>query len=177
MLGHMALAGYAATVPVANWLIDNTGTICVPNGPCLLPVAPGLMAPSGVLMVGMALTLRDVVQRQLGAPVAFMAVLCGAMLSATFAPSTLVIASAVAFLLSELADMAIYTPLQQRRLIAAVILSGIAGAVVDSAIFLWLAFGSLDFIAGQVVGKMWATLAALPVLFAFRTKEPTIHLP
>ena len=39
---------------------------CVPQGPCLVPVAPGLLAPSGVLTVGAALVLRDVVQRCLG---------------------------------------------------------------------------------------------------------------
>ena len=36
------------------------------TGPCLIPVAPGLMAPSGVTMIGLALVLRDLVQRRLG---------------------------------------------------------------------------------------------------------------
>ena len=53
-------------VPLANWMIQHVGTVCVPHGPCLVPVAPGLMAPSGVLTVGVALVLRDVVQRCLG---------------------------------------------------------------------------------------------------------------
>ncbi len=44
---------YIATIPAANWLIGNVGTTCVPNGPCLIPVGFGLMAPSGVLMVGL----------------------------------------------------------------------------------------------------------------------------
>jgi multidrug efflux pump subunit AcrB len=34
-----------------------------------------------------------------------------------------------------------------------------AGAVVDSALFLWLAFGSLAFIEGQIVGKVYAAIA------------------
>ena len=34
------------------WLYGNAGAVCVPNGPCLVPVWPGIMAPSGVLMVG-----------------------------------------------------------------------------------------------------------------------------
>ena len=48
-------------------MIYNVGTFCVPDGPCMIPVAPGIMAPSGVLMVGLAFVLRDVVQRELGA--------------------------------------------------------------------------------------------------------------
>ena len=40
-------------------------------------------------------------------------------------------------------------------------------AVVGEA-FLLLAFGSLDFIAGQVVGKAWATLAGGVAIFAMR---------
>ena len=86
---------FALTIPAANWLIGNAGTMCVPNGPCLIPVAPGLMAPSGVLMIGIALVLRDLVQRRLGVGVAVGAILVGAALSALVAPPALVIASAV----------------------------------------------------------------------------------
>jgi hypothetical protein len=41
--GVIALALFALTIPTANWLIGNAGTVCVPNGPCLVPVAPGIM--------------------------------------------------------------------------------------------------------------------------------------
>ncbi|PWC96938.1 VUT family protein [Azospirillum sp. TSO5] len=164
LTGIVALAAYTATIPAANWLIGNAGTVCVPQGPCLIPVAPGLMAPSGVLMVGLALVLRDLVQHQLGKGWAVAAILFGALLSGLLAPGPLVVASATAFLLSELADFAVYAPLQRRRLMLAVALSGVAGAVVDSGVFLWLAFGDLSFIAGQVVGKLWMTAAAMPVI-------------
>jgi len=56
--------------------------------------------------------------------------------------------------------MAVYAPLQRKHLALAVLLSGIAGSAVDSAVFLWLAFGSMDFIGGQILGKIWASLAA-----------------
>ena len=127
-------------------MIGNVGTVCVPNGPCLVPVAPHLTAPSGVLMIGVALVLRDLVQRRLGAGVAVAAILVGAALSALVAPPSLVMASAVAFLVSEFADLAVYTPLQRRRFVAAVVASSVVGLVVDSIVFLWLAFGSLDFL-------------------------------
>ena len=168
MTRYLTLAAFVATVPAANWLIGNVGTTCVPNGPCLLPVGFGLSAPSGVLLIGAALVLRDLVHEQFGARAATAAIVFGAALSGLFAPPALAVASAVAFLLSELADLAVYAPLRQRRLYAAVLLSGLAGAVVDSAVFLALAFGSLDFIAGQVAGKSWMTLAALPLLSVIR---------
>ena len=65
----------------------------------LLPVAPGILAPSGVLMVGAALVLRDLVQRRLGVEFGIGAIVVGATISAGLAPPSLVFASAVAFLL------------------------------------------------------------------------------
>ena len=169
--GLAFLFGFALCIPVANWLIGNAGTYCAPNGPCLIPVAPGVMAPSGVLMIGLALVLRDLVQRRLGLGWAIGAILAGAALSAWLAPPALVLASAVAFLFSELVDLAVYTPLQRRGLVLAVAASGAVGLVADSVVFLWLAFGSLDFLAGQVIGKAWMVLAALPVVAWLRRRD------
>jgi queuosine precursor transporter len=160
----IVFAAFLATIPAANWLIGNAGTECIPNGPCLVPVGFGLMAPSGVLMIGAALVLRDAVQQLLGLRAAFAAIAIGLVLSALVAPPALVLASAAAFGLAELADLAVYTPLRRKRLWAAVLASGAVGALVDSAVFLLIAFGSLDYIAGQVVGKVWMTMAAAVVL-------------
>jgi len=159
---------FLLTVPIANWMIGNVGTTCIPKGPCLIPVAPGLMAPSGVLLIGVALVLRDAVHEYFGSKIVLGAILVGAALSAFVAPAPLVIASGVAFLLSELADMAVYTPLRKKRLAMAVLASGVVGAVVDSAAFLWIAFGSLDYLAGQVVGKAWMTIGAAAFLWRRR---------
>lgn len=172
-IGFTALVAFGATIPAANWVIGNVGTTCLPHGPCLIPVGPGLMAPSGCLMVGTALVLRDVVHHRLGVAWALGAIAVGAALSGLFAPGPLVVASVAAFLLSELADLAVYAPLQRRRLLLAVALSGLAGSVIDSAVFLWLAFGSLDFIHGQVIGKLWMTALALPMIrFVRLTSRP-----
>lgn len=108
--GLFYLAGFALCIPAANWLIGHVGTSCAPGGPCVIPVAPGLTAPSGVIMVGLALVLRDLVQRRLGLAAASLAILGGAALSAVLAPPSLIVASAVAFLVSEFADLAVYTP-------------------------------------------------------------------
>jgi uncharacterized PurR-regulated membrane protein YhhQ (DUF165 family) len=174
--GSVFLLLFALTIPMANWLIGNAGTVCVPQGPCLVPVAPGLMAPSGVMMAGVALVLRDLVQRRLGVGVASLAILAGAGLSAFLAPPALVVASATAFLISEFADLAVYTPLARRGLVIAVVASGVVGLVVDSIVFLWLAFGSLDFLAGQIVGKAWMVLLSIPFVAWLRRRDQRLGL-
>ncbi len=171
-IGWVSLALFLACIPLANWLIGNVGTVCVPQGPCLFPVAPGLLAPSGVIAAGAALVLRDVVQRQLGIPWSFAAIAVGTLLSALIAPAALVLASATAFLLSETADLAVYTPLQRRGLVRAVVASSALGLVVDSVVFLALAFGSLQFLPGQVVGKAWAVLVSVPLIRLLRRVAP-----
>jgi len=165
---YLLLAAFLGCVPLANWLIGNVGVKCVPQGPCLVPVGFGLLAPSGVLVIGVALVLRDMVHERCGAGLTIGAIAIGAALSAVFATPTLAVASAIAFGLSEAADMADSPPLRERRLWLAVIASGVVGAAVDSAAFLWLAFGSLQYLDGQIVGKLWASLLALPVLLAVR---------
>ena len=174
--GVIFLILFALTIPAANWLIGHFGTACIANGPCVVPVAPGLMAPSGVMMVGVALVLRDLVQRRLGAVMSALAILSGTALSALLAPPSLVLASGVAFLLSEFADLVVYTPLAQRRLVLAVVASSVAGLVVDSIVFLWLAFGSLDFLLGQVVGKGWMVLLSVPFVAWLRRRDERVGM-
>lgn len=174
--GSIFLVLFCLTIPAANWMIGHVGTVCVPNGLCLVPVAPGIMAPSGVLMVGAALVLRDLVQRRLGVEFGIGAIIVGAAISAGLAPPSLVLASAVAFLLSEFADFAVYTPLARRRLVAAVFASSIVGLVVDSLVFLWLAFGSLEFLLGQIVGKLWMVLLAVPLVALLRRRDERLGL-
>jgi uncharacterized PurR-regulated membrane protein YhhQ (DUF165 family) len=169
--GLIALVAFGLTIPAANWLIGHAGTFCAPDGPCLIPVAPGIMAPSGVLMIGAALVLRDLVQRRLGLGFAWIAILAGTAISAILAPPSLVMASAIAFLISETVDLAVYTPLQRRNLVLAVLASGVAGLVVDSIAFLFIAFGDLSFLLGQVLGKLWMVLLALPLVAWLRRAD------
>ena len=171
-VGLAAFAAFMACVPLANWMIGHVGTVCVPGGPCVVPVAPGLAAPSGVLIAGLALVLRDLVQRCLGTRAGLLAIAGGTALSVLVAPGALVLASGLAFLLSELADFAVYTPLQRRGLVRAVIASSLVGLVLDSVVFLTLAFGSLQFLPGQVVGKAWAVLVSIPLVALVRRITP-----
>lgn len=157
----LAFIGFLLTGPASNWFIQNIGATCIPDGPCLIPVFPGVTAPSGVLMVGFALVLRDVVHRDLGPYWALAAIVAGSLLSAAFSPAPLLIASTSAFMLSEFADFAVYAPLRSRGFFIAAFFSSLAGLVVDSIIFLILAFGSLDYLAGQILGKLWMMITTL----------------
>lgn len=171
MMGLVALVIYAASIPAANWMIGHVGH-CIPGGPCVLPVGFGLTAPSGVLMAGIALVARDAVQSLLGLRIALLAVAVGIALSFFLATPDVALASAVAFGLSEIADTLVYSPLRGRHLTLALLASVAVGAAVDSAAFLWIAFHSFDFIAGQIVGKFWAAIAAAILLTLLRRRLP-----
>lgn len=156
--GRITCALYISTVFAANWAITTFGFV---------PVGFGLLAPAGVYFAGLAFTLRDLTHETLGRGAVLVAILIGAALSALLSPA-LAIASGVAFLLSELADFAVYTPLRERNWIGAVALSNSVGLVIDSVLFLWLAFGSLQFLPGQIVGKGWMTALAVIALWVGR---------
>jgi uncharacterized PurR-regulated membrane protein YhhQ (DUF165 family) len=174
--GFLFLAGFIASIWFANWLITHWGTVKYPDSPWLIPVWPGFLtasgaavyAPSGVLAIGAAFTLRDLVQRRLGVEWTIVAILIAAALSAMLAPS-LALASGTAVLLAEGLDLFVYTPLQRKNLILAVVASNTVGVIVDSVVFLSLAFGSLHLLEGQIIGKLWMTVLAMPIVLALRS--------
>lgn len=169
-IGYLYLLGFISTIFLANWLIGNVGYYCDPV--CVIPVWPGFMAPSGVLAIGLGFTLRDLVQRCLGVGWTFAGIVIGAALSAWLSPA-LALASGSAFLFSETADLFVYTPLQRRNLFTAVIGSNIVGLVVDSVLFLSLAGIPMAFLPGQIIGKLWMTVLALPVILLIRRRQNT----
>jgi hypothetical protein len=170
--GWTALAVYAAAIPAANWLIRSVGTVVLPDGTHLAPVGFGLLAPSGVYAAGVSFVARDVVQRALGRRPAMAAIVLGTLLSVLVSPQ-LALASGSAFLVSELADFAVYTPLQRRRFVLAVLLSGVLGSVVDSLVFLGIAGIPLGVaLPGLLLGKLWVQLAALPLAAWLRRRLP-----
>jgi uncharacterized PurR-regulated membrane protein YhhQ (DUF165 family) len=172
-LGVAAAIGYVASIVAANWMIQHLGTSPAPGAARVVPVGFGLTAPAGVYAAGIALTLRDIVQIRLGRTAVVVAIVVGAALSYFVSPAFVAAASAAAFLSSELADFAVYTPLERRSWLGAVALSNTVGLVIDSVLFLWIAFGSLEFLPGQVVGKAWMTLLALGLLAVIRPRLKT----
>ena len=176
-IGWLAVLGFILTIPLSNWVVMNVGVVCDPHGPCLIPVWPGIMSPSAVLVAGLALVLRDAVHEYLGGRWALYAIVIGAGLAGVFSEPSLVAASVAAFLFSEFADFCVYTPLRRRHRIMGVLLSGLAGSVVDSCIFLSLAFGSLEYVGGQVIGKFWVSLAVSALLVVCRRLRQQTGIP
>ncbi|MFF9088615.1 VUT family protein [Streptomyces sp. NPDC014991] len=150
-----ALAAYVLAIVAANWLTSRFGQVHLPG--------MALKVTAGTYAAGAALLLRDVVQEVCGARWVFVGIAAGALLTACTSPS-LAVASTVAFLLAELLDMAVYTPLRRRGWARAALASGCVGALVDTLVFLSIAGFPLTTasVGGQLVGKLaWAT--ALPV--------------
>jgi uncharacterized PurR-regulated membrane protein YhhQ (DUF165 family) len=171
MIGAIAALLFVFTVWAANWAVKRYGPV---------GVGFGLVAPAGVYFAGLAFTLRDIVHRTLGRWAVVGAILAGSLLSYLLAANTripggvvsLAAASAVAFLASELADLAVYEPVRRRGWAPAVVASNTVGLLVDSALFLWLAFGGLAFFWGQVVGKAWMTALAVTLLALWAALRP-----
>ena len=127
--GWISLVLFVLLIPLSNWVIVNLGVVCPPGEPCLVPVLPGLWAPSTVLLAGFSLVLRDVVHHCLGWRWALASIFFGAVLSGFISEPSLVVASVSAFLFAELADFAVYAPMKKRYPAMAVIVSGLIGSV------------------------------------------------
>lgn len=158
-IGIVAVVAYVGVVVAANYAFNRWGFVSV---------GFGLMAPAAVYFVGVAFTARDIVQETLGRWVVIGAIIIGAILSWGVADGRVALASGAAFLVSETIDFLIYTPLRSKDWLGAVVASNVVGAAIDSVVFLWIAVGSLAFFWGQMVGKMWMTVAAIVVLALLR---------
>lgn len=142
---------YVALVVVANWLASRY-TITVPGTTYL--------APAGVLCIGGVLVIRDWLQQLAGLYRSLVLMVIAGSASYLIGVGAgwtslqkIAVASLVAFLASETVEAVIFTPLSRKRLSLAVALSATVGNALDSALFLWLAFGSESFFAGNFIGK------------------------
>ena len=171
-MAYDALLVDCGSIVAANWLILHVGSVVLPDGTHLVPVGFGLLAPSGSFAAGATFVARDVVQRAAGRRWAIIAVVAGTILSVVVSPR-LALASGSAFLFSELVDFAVYTPLQERRFVLAVVLSGLVGSVVDSVLFLSLAGIPLAAaLPGLLLAKVWIQLLAGPFAAWLRRRVP-----
>ena len=148
---------FVATVYAANWAITEFG---YPS------IGFGLTAPAGVYFAGIAFTLRDLLHVKGNRFWIISAIIVGALLSGILESDAqrIALGSGLAFLLSETADWLVYSPISKKNWLIGVLGSIRVGLVLDSVIFLSVAFGSLEYIEGQIVGKAYMTLAAILVL-------------
>lgn len=157
--GWVALAVFLLTIPAANWTLDTFGFLDVPG---LGPVA------SGVAWIGLAFVMRDIAQLLIGKWWTLVAIVGGIGLSYILADPFIATASAVAFGVSETMDFAIYTPLARRRFVLAVLASSCVGALLDSYLFLIVAFDSSRGWWQLAVAKSVIVLAVTPLAWGVR---------
>jgi uncharacterized PurR-regulated membrane protein YhhQ (DUF165 family) len=165
IVGWTCLALFLASIPFANWWLTNHG-LWDSFGPIPGPI------PSAVWVVGFAFVLRDLAQLELGRGWSWAAIAVGCFLSWWVAAPAIAFASAMAFLWSESTDALIFTPLANRgttkMFLLGVTISGYAASVVDSALFVRLAFHSFDGWWQLTLAKVFFVLLATPVAWLVR---------
>lgn len=169
-IATLASAAFVAAIVFANYATTEWG---------VWPVGFGLTATAGTYFAGLTFVMRDTIQDAGGRFAVVLLIAAGAALSWWLSVPELAVASGAAFAVSELADFLVYSPLRARGYLRAAVASNVVGAVVDTAVFLWLAhdflarvvpgFDMSDQAAGQLVGKLWVTVALLGLMLGWRT--------
>ncbi len=159
-----------ASVAVANLATSYFG---------LVPAGFGLMVTAGTYAAGAALALRDALHEVGGVRWVLAAIAGGVALSLLLGDGRIALASATAFLLAELLNMAVYAPLRRRAWRTAVIASNAVGAVVDT--FVFLAIAGFPTVAATVGGQLlvkavWVTTGFLLIAEVIRRAVPRQRL-
>ena len=149
---------YVALIVLVNYAFTVVPLVALPDGTRWPPVS---------LAVGFVFVVRDFAQREIGHRV-LLAMLAGAALSYVMAGAGVAIASAAAFLVSELADWAVYSFIR-RPLSGRILYSSLVGTPIDSAVFL----GGIGLLTGAGLAAMTASkmVGALLVWWLIRRRE------
>jgi uncharacterized PurR-regulated membrane protein YhhQ (DUF165 family) len=146
----LSVAAFLGLAVAANVLTAEFG---------LIPVGLGLVTTAGTWAAGLVLLARDWVHDTAGRWAVLGCIAAGAALSAALTNPALAVASAAAFAVSELADLAVYTPLRKHGWAKAAVASNLVGSVVDTLLFLTLAgFPIWQAMPGQMFAKTTATV-------------------
>lgn len=157
---YLASAAFLGCIIAANYVTTEFG---------MVPVGFGLVATAGTYFAGATFVLRDLIHDRWGRLPVIALIIIGAGLSYLLSAPFIALASGVAFLLSELADLAVYQPLRRHGYIRAAVASNIVGAFVDTIIFLAIAgFPIWQAFPGQMVGKLLITAVVVIPVFAAR---------
>lgn len=159
-------AALVGCVAAANWTTSYLGDV---------PAGFGLMVTAGTYAAGLALGLRDALHDTGGVQWVLGAIVAGAALSLLLGDGWIALASAAAFAVAELLDLAVYAPLRARGWRRAVIASNVVGAVVDTFVFLLIAGFPLsaELVGGQLLVKaVWVTAGFLLVAEMVRRGRP-----
>lgn len=169
----MCLASlFIAAAATSNWAIDNVGAYSGSSSPRTIPIGWGLEAPSGVVLIGLMLTVRDALHERIRLRGMIVVILAASVVSAVVAPPAIAVASGVTLLVAETADALVYQRLRRQGRLTAAAASNVVSSVVDSVLFLLIAFGAQAALGASwalSVGKLEASLITLAILtFAAR---------
>lgn len=145
------------------------GIVLLSNVLVQYPINPWLTW--GAFSYPAAYFVTDVVNRLAGPAlarrVAWLGFGVGLVLSLLMAPPRIALASATAFIVSQLLDVAVFNRLRRASWWQAPLFGSAAASVVDTAIFFSLAFAGTDFswlhlAAGDLGVKLFMAVALLP---------------
>lgn len=160
-------AVFVAAAGTSNWAINNIGRDHGPHAPHTIPIGWGLQAPSGVLLIGLMFAVRDSLHERVGIKGTLLLIAAASAVSAVVAPPALAVASGLTMLVAEATDALVYQQLRTRGRLTAATVSNLASSLLDSALFLIVAFGAataIDRTLALFIGKFEASLATLVVL-------------
>ena len=160
MAAHKSTLLYVALIVAVNY-----GFSVVP----LVKLPDGTMWPPLSLAVGFIFVVRDFAQREIGHKV-LLAMLVGAALSYVMASPYVAIASAAAFLVSELVDWLVYS-LTKRPLSQRILTSSLLATPLDSAVFLF-GIGAFSWV-GLLAMTVSKLIGAAIVWWLIRRREET----
>lgn len=156
----LPIAAFLGLTVAANVLTATYG---------LIPVGLGLMATAGTWAAGLVLLARDWVHDTAGRWAVLACIAAGAALSWAMINPALALASGAAFAISELADLAVYTPLRKRGWAKAAVASNLVGSAADTVVFLTLAgFPIWQAMPGQMLAKTTATAVVVGLVVVGR---------
>lgn len=148
---------YLLLIASANLLTAKFAPLVLADGALIVPV--------GSLFAGAVFVLRDLVQMKHGRQKTYITIMLASALSAVLSlilgdTAHVAAASVWAFLVSEAVDTEIFTRLQ-KTLLARVLLSGIVGGCLDSALFVILGLSPMganmipwEAVPSAVLGQM-----------------------
>jgi queuosine precursor transporter len=162
--GPLVALGYVATIVAANWATTRWPDLSV----------LALHIPGGSFAAGLAFTFRNLLQDTCGRAAVLVAIGSGTGLAWLIASPRIATASMLAFAASECIAFVVYTALRYRPQLVAVGAANTAGLLVDSALFVSLAFATWTALPGQITGKSASTLLALGTQLLYRRCRPPV---
>jgi uncharacterized PurR-regulated membrane protein YhhQ (DUF165 family) len=164
-LAAVTAAAFLGCILAANYVTTEYGMV-----PILWTTAT-----AGTWFAGLTFVLRDTLQDLAGKWWVLGLIAVGAGLSYLVSDPFIALASGIAFLCSELADLTVYTPLRRKGYIRAAIASNVVGAVVDTVLFLWIAgFPIAAAFEGQMTGKLAVTGVVILAVLGVRSRRAVL---